>query len=177
MTDRSEHLKMLMSMMDSMTSAGDGEAVNAFRIATKELERQGLKWRDIGERAFPKGIYQGSWGQSNTHRQENRQESVKPKEPFVAPKEKEKEREKERLTGFEIPPAISGVINIMDDDVKSGVIIIEVEGQNNIYGPMIAYAGQVRDNLIKGNRHHGTLRVRPPRNHMSMAQIVSCRHI
>jgi hypothetical protein len=173
MTDRSEHLKMLISMMDSITSAGDGEAINAFRMATRELERQGLKWRDIGERAFPKGIYQGSWGQSNTHKQQSPQESAKPKEPPVAPKEKAKER----LTGFEIPPAISGVINIMDDDVKSGIIIIEVEGQNNIYGPMIAYAGQVRDNLIKGNRHHGTLRVRPPRNHMSMAQIVSCRHI
>lgn len=170
MADRTDHLIMLMGMMGATSSAGDGEGVNAFRLATKELERQGLSWRDVAEKAFrskPSDIWQGT-----PPRRESTRREPPPPPPPPQPKP---EPVKIRRTGFDIHAAISGVVRVLDDDIKARLLIVEVESADCIYGPMIAYAGTVRDNILAANRHPATLRVRPPRNETSLAQIVACR--
>lgn len=45
--DPDERLLALISMMNASTAAGDGEAVNAFRMATRALQQRGLSWREF----------------------------------------------------------------------------------------------------------------------------------
>lgn len=184
MADRTDHLIMLIGMMGSTSSAGDGEGVNAFRMASRELTKQGLTWRDIAERALrappvqPRGIWQGEpvHREPPPRRREPNNEYTSAAPPPPPPKD-EPPPIKKRLTGFDVQAAISGVVRILDDDRKSKLLIVEVEGRDVIYGPLIAYAGTVRDSLLAANNKQSTLRIRPPRHETSMPQIVGCRSI
>lgn len=170
---------MLIGMMGSTSSAGDGEGVNAYRLATRELARQGLTWRDVAERAFlhkhqpTRGIWQEPEPRREPRREPRNEYASKPPPPPPPPPEPPPVRT--RLTGFDVPAAIMGIVRILDDDRRSKILIVEVEGRDSIYGPLLAYAGTVRDSLLAANNRQGTLRIRPPRHETSMPQIVGCR--
>lgn len=172
-----DHLISLIGMMGSSSTAGDGEAINAFRVATRALERRGLSWRELAVMALrppvaARPIWQGP-APSATPRPEPKPNPAPPPRPAPPP-----EPDRIRKRGFQVPPAISGTVRILDDDRKGRILIIEVEGrvqgQDVVYGPLLAYAGTVRDTLLASNNHYGTLRVRPPLHESSMPQVVSC---
>ena len=174
--DGDDHLISLIGMMGSSTAAGDGEAINAFRVATRALAKRGLTWRELAERGLgapaPKPIWQGPTPtpSPDAPRYADRTSAPPPPPPPPPPPDPEKPRKR----GFDVPPAISGIVRIIDDDRKAKLLIVEVEGRDARYGPLLAYAGTVRDTLLAANNRYGTLRVRPPRHETSMPQIVAC---
>lgn len=81
---------------------------------------------------------------------------------------------KPRRSSHGVPAAIGGVINVIDDDRRSRLIVFEVDGKDALYGPILAHGGGVRDNIINANGRYATLRVRPPRQEGSMPVAVGC---
>lgn len=169
-----EHLVRLISMMGAKSEAGDGEAVNAFRLASRALDNRGISWRDVALLAFsgeqkPKAIWQGE----PVHAQH--QEPVSP--PPTSPPPASQELRKDRKSSFSIPAAIGGIVTIIENDRKAGIVILDVEGKDIIFGPIIAYRGATRDKILEAEGKYASLRIRPPLKEGHAPQVVGCHFV
>jgi hypothetical protein len=182
--DGDDHLIALIGMMGSSTGAGDGEGVNAYRVASRALAKRGITWRDLAERALrtpptpPRGIWQGdpSSRQQQQRREERRDERARERaySPPPPPPPPQQPKPKPRRSSHGVPAAIGGVISVIDDDRRSGIVVFEIDGKEAVFGPILAHRGAVRDNIVAGNGRYATMRIRPPRQEGSMPVAVAC---
>lgn len=187
---------MLIGMMGAGTAGADGEAVNAFRLATRALNENGLSWREIAERAFAPDAVQRV-NLQEVYEQKRKQEEQEKAEREAAEKSRREKNPSEdtqgkyghdrarnfyertsksglnRIGGYDIPTTVRGVLQVVDDDRGMGMVIVDVICEDVIYGPISAY-GDVREKIKTANRKSVVLRVRLPRQRNYMPQIVSC---
>ena len=198
-----EQLIALIGMMGAESSAGDGEAVNAFRAASRALARRGISWRDFAIRALarpapapapapaapprPAPTPAPAWD-ADVPWSRGPSGGTDPREDLRARRTQANEDlwarrgrtpppappQKPRRSGSDVPAALAGTIRIIDDDRRSRILVIEVDGKDAVFGPMLAYAGAARDNLIAATGRHATLRIRPARAEGYMPQVVGC---
>lgn len=187
---------MLIGMMGAGTAGADGEAINAFRLATRALKENGLSWREIAERAFAPDAVQKVNLQA-VYEQKRKQEEQEKAERAAAEKSRREKNPGEdtqgkyghdkarnfyertnksglnRVGGYDIPTTVRGVLQVVDDDRGMGMVIVDVICEDVVYGPISAY-GDVREKIKTANRKSVVLRVRLPRGQNYMPQIVSC---
>lgn len=169
--DPNERLMQTIGMMGVESSAGDGEAVNAFRAATRMLKDAGLTWRDVAQRSF--GTTSSYWKSAPAPTPQPAPTAA----PDAGPAPKPETREKMRISGRDIPVTVMGIIRALDSESKarkSEVLIFEVETETVIYGPMAAYAGTLMDNVFKARGKRAMLRIRPARDGRLTPQVVGC---
>jgi len=158
----------IIGMMGASMSDEDGTGVNAYRQATRLLKEQGLTWRDVAQRAFTNAP--DRWNKTAP--------PAAPTAPSPAPAPPPgKPAPKERLSGSDIPVTITGTIRALDDErqaVKKQMLLIDVETDGAIYGPIVAYAGTLMDNILRNRNRRAMLRVRPTRDGRQMPQVVGC---
>lgn len=168
-----ERLRAAIGMMGVESTAGDSEAVNAFRAASRMLKAAGLTWRDVAERSFG----QASDGWSPVSPWSAQTPAPPPPPPPSPAPHPASAREKERLSGKDVPVTVIGTIRTLDGESqarKSQMLVLEVETDTAIYGPLMAYAGTLMDNLFKAKGKRAMLRVRPVRDERQIPQVVGC---
>jgi type II secretory pathway pseudopilin PulG len=170
-----DHLIRLISMMGAKSEAGDGEAMNAFRLASRALESRGVTWRDVALLAF---------AGEQKHKKIWQDEPSRPKprepEPTPAPSPSSpppQETRKARKSSFSIPAAIGGIITIIENDRKAGIVILDVEGKDVVFGPIIAFRGATRDKILEADGKYASLRIRPPLKEGHAPQVVGCHFV
>ena len=187
---------MLIGMMGAGIEGAEGEAINAFRLASRALKENGLSWREIAEKAFaPEAVqkislqefYEQKRKQEERERSERRASENQRKEKNPGEDKQGKyghERARNfyertgktglnRVGGYDIPTTIRGVLKVVDDDRGMDMVVVDVICEDVIYGPISAY-GDVREKIKAANRKSVVLRVRLPRQRNYMPQIVSC---
>ena len=180
MADPNERLMTTICMMDRVAAEHDGEAVVAFRAATRMLKAQGLNWSQVAERAFgptqnsrpaptpPTGgrgftdIFDGMFNDFE------RGFNSKPQQSSPPPRDPPRPRRKERVTGADVPSEIVGTVVIVDADRawRNGpMLVLDIEGENSVYGPLVCFAGSVQADLRAALAAGKPVmaRVRPPR--------------
>ena len=171
-----DRLVAVIGKMGSNSNAGDGEAVNAFRQASKMLERQGLTWHDVAQSAFR--------GMTATARPkpEPAPRPAPPPPPTQPPPRarRHKATGKRHMGGNEVPVTITGTIRLLDEArlIRRGAtMVFEIETADTIYGPLTAQRGPLVDNILSCDGRRALMRIRPPGNGMGMAQAVGCSEL
>lgn len=187
MRDKSDdRLMALIGMMGSATSAGDHEAVSAFRMASKLMRRRGITWNDVAERAFraqPRGAATGRQPDPHAARQaqrdeERRREAREEADRAARAEARERERERNardasdaaaarprrRMQGFDVPPVVQGVVRLIDQG-QLAMLIFEVEDEaaGVTYGPIQASDDGLRNGLLACLGRCAAITVRAPR--------------
>lgn len=166
-----DRLIATIGMMGASTSDADATGVNAYRQATRMLGEQGMTWRDVADLAF---------GDGAARRGPIRPAAAAAPASRGEPAPDGRPREKTRHQGNDIPVTIVGTIRLLDDERRaraSRMMLIEIETEDSIYGPMTAHAGPLMDNVIKSGGKRAVLRVRPAREGRDAPQVVGCSPI
>jgi hypothetical protein len=176
-----DRLVAAIGMMGSESAAGDGEAVNAFRLATRLLRAQGMTWADVADLAFVRtppqaegsapspspstgggnsftDIFDGmfsDFARGYQRREPPRQDPPRPSG-------------KVRVHGVDVPREIAGTVRIVDADRawRDGpMLVLEIVGESCIYGPLVCFAGSVQADLRDAHDRGKAViaRIRPPR--------------
>lgn len=197
MANPNDRLITTIGMMDATASEHDGEAVNAFRAATKMLKAQGLTWREIAQRALDKpgvrpmttsetakaqgfgsafdGAFADIFGDFGPGFRRPGGFGSPPPEAAPAPKS----RRGLRIHGVDVPAMITGAVRVIDADRKARngeMLVLEIVGdEGEIYGPLVCFSGPVLTSLrraIAGPK--GVIaRIQPPRTDTHMPVVVS----
>lgn len=158
-----DRLITAIGMMGSTSSAGDGEAVNAFRAASAMLARRGLRWSDVADLAF---------GPTRA-RHASPPPPPPPPQPSPAPTPTSARgftamfdevfdgvfatagfggtargtgRARRRIEGLEMPDVVSGLPDIRPYSSK-GPIMLDIIGDVHTYGPLVCMDPGLQESL------------------------------
>ena len=191
-SDNKDRLIAAIGMMGADSAGGDGEAVNAFRQATRMLKARGLTWADVATRAFPAetgrassdprpspapapqgfaDIFDGMFSDFARGFQRN----ARPTGPT-------RPRHKRRITGADVPAEVVGKVSIVDADRawrEGPMLVLDIEGDDAVHGPLICFAASVQADLRAAHEvgRRVMVRVRPPRSEGHMPVVSSATRI
>jgi hypothetical protein len=94
------------------------------------------------------------------------------------PNEPPRPRHRDRVSGVDVPREIAGKVRIVDADRawRNGpMLVLEIVGENAIYGPLVCFAGSVQADLRDAlDRDRAVVaRVSPPRSEGQMAVVTT----
>lgn len=177
-----ERLIATIGMMDAAAAEHDGEAVNAFRAATRMLKAQGLTWKEIATRALDVpslrpmepsqsptaaafgDIFDGIFTQT----------FATARRPQTPPKP----RAPSRLHGADVPAMIDGIVRVVDADrtARTGpMLVLEIIGDDTIFGPLVCFSAAVQSDLrtALADGLRVMARIQPPRTEGQMPVVTS----
>lgn len=186
-TSPHERLLATIGMMDAAAAEHDGEAVNAFRAATRMLKAQGLTWTEIAQRALnvpsmrPTGMAQTAQAQGfgdifDGIFAESFGAMRRPQAAQPAPTPRH--RQPARLSGADVPEMVQGTVRVVDADrtAKTGpMLVLEIVGDGTTYGPLVCFSASMQAVLRHAVDTKATViaRVQKPRSEGHMPVVTS----
>lgn len=170
-----DRLITAIGMMGSTSSAGDGEAVNAFRAASAMLAKRGLRWSDVADLAFgptrgrkahppspprPSPVPTPTSGRDFTAMFDEMFDGVFSAAGFggTARGPRGAARARRRIEGSAIPGIVSGLPDIGLQS-SNGPMILDVVGDVDTYGPLVCILPSLQDVLREAARARGQVMV------------------
>lgn len=187
-----DRLITAIGMMGSTSSAGDGEAVNAFRAASAMLAKRGLRWSDVADLAF--GPTRARHAPPAPPPQPSPARTPTSARGFTAMFDEVFDgvfatagfggtargpgRARRRIEGRAIPEIVSGRPDI-GPQPSDGPMTLDIVGDMDTYGPLICILPSLQDALREAARESGQVMVgiRPPSSigrHRVIASVTRC---
>lgn len=184
-TNPDERLLATIGMMDATAGEHDGEAVAAFRAATRMLKAQGLTWAEIAKRALgPAAPSVPAPGSPRAHAHAQGFGDIFDgifAETFAAarrPQTPPQPRAPSRLHGADVPAMIDGIVRVVDADrtARTGpMLVLEIIGDDTIFGPLVCFSAAVQSDLraALADGLRVMARIQPPRTEGQMPVVTS----